>query len=68
MLMTEEGVSDVIVPEVNNEQGPLMQMPIIEDPDNIDNYMTASFYGKNSCRAIPRQEWIEKFGERYGIE
>lgn len=68
MLMTEEGVSDVIVPEVNNEQGPLMQMPIIEDPDNVDNYMTASFYGKNSCRAIPRQEWIEKFGERYGIE
>lgn len=68
MLMTEEGVDDVIVPEVNNEQGPLMQMPVIADPDNVDNYMTASFYGKNSCRAIPRQEWIEKFGERYGIE
>jgi len=68
MLMTEEEVDDVIVPEVNNEQGPLMQMPIVADPDNVDNYMTASFYGKNSCRAIPRKEWIEKFGERYGIE
>ena len=45
-----------------------MQMPVVEDPDNVDNYMTASFYGKNSCIAIPRQEWIKKFGERYGIE
>lgn len=68
MLMSEEGVDDVIVPEVNNEQGPLMQMPVVADPDNVDNYMTASFYGKNSCIAIPRQEWIKKFGERYGIE
>lgn len=68
MLMTEDGVCDVIVPEVNYEQGPLMQMPIVSDSENVDNYMTAIFYGKDSCRSIPRQEWIEKFGERYGIE
>ena len=67
MLMQEEGVEDVVVPEVNNEQGPLMQMPIVSDPDNIDNVMTARFYGKNSCRSISRNEWIEKYGEKYGI-
>ena len=66
LLMEEEGVDDVVVPEINNEQGPLMHMPIVADPDNIDNYMTKSFYGKNSCRSIPRNQWIEEYGEKYG--
>ncbi len=68
MLMEEDGVDDVVVPEVNNEQGPLMQMPIVADPHNVDNIMTASFYGKNSCRAIPRNEWIVEYGEKYDIK
>ena len=68
MLMTEEGIEDVIVPEVNDMQGPLMQMPIVADSQNIDNRMTASFYGKKSCRAIPRQEWIAKYGDKYNIK
>ncbi len=67
LLMEEEGVDDVIVPEINHEQGPLMHMPIVADPDNIDNQMTRSFYGKNSCRSIPRPEWMELYGEKYGF-
>ena len=66
-LMEEEGVTDVIVPGINNEQGPLMHMPVVEDPKNIDNYMTALFYGKNSCRSMPRPEWIAQYGEKYGV-
>ena len=62
-LMQQEGVDDVILPGINNEQGPLMQMPVVSDPDNIDNQMTAAFYGKNSCRSIPRDEWQELYGE-----
>lgn len=61
-LMQQEGVDDVILPEVNPEQGPLMQMPVVSDPDNVDNYMTALFYGKNSCRSIPRPEWEALYG------
>ncbi len=68
LLMEEEGVDDVVVPEINNEQGPLMQMPIVSDSENIDNVMAAGFYGKNSCRAIPRDEWIEQYGEKYGFK
>ncbi len=67
MLMTEEGIEDVVVPAVNDLQGPLMQMPIVGNPQNIDNRMAASFYGKKSCRAIPRQEWIAKYGDKYNI-
>jgi hypothetical protein len=61
-IMAQEDVMDVVVPEVNYDQGPLMQMPIIEDPENINNSMAARFYGKNSCRAIPRDEWEEQYG------
>ena len=66
LLMQEEGVSDVILPSINDEQGPLMHMPVVADPKNIDNTMTSKFYGKNSCRAIPRDEWIKQYGEKYG--
>lgn len=61
-IMAQEDVMDVVVPEVNYDQGPLMQMPIIDDPENINNSMAARFYGKNSCRAIPRDEWEELYG------
>ncbi len=66
LLMEEEGVEDVIVPQINDQQGPLMHMPIVADPTNVDNLMAKSFYGKNSCRSIPRDEWMAEYGEKYG--
>ena len=62
-LMQQEGVNDVVVPQINDDQGPLMHMPIVADPDNVDNYMTRIFYGKESCRSIPRDEWMELYGD-----
>ena len=64
-LMEEPGVDDVVVPEINNEQGPLMHMPIVADPSNVDNYMTRIFYGKGSCRSIPRDQWMSEYAEKY---
>ena len=60
-LLTDPTVDDVILPEINNEQGPLMHMPVVADPENIDNNITSRFYGKNSCRSIPRPEWIKTY-------
>ena len=65
-ILNSEG-TEAVVPEINNEQGPLMQMPIVSDPDNVDNYMASSFYGKEKVWAIPRNEWIEQYGEEFGI-
>ena len=62
-LMSQEDVMDVVVPEINNEQRPLMHMPIVADPSNIDNTTVASFYGKNSCRSIHRPEWEALYGD-----
>lgn len=44
-----------------------MHMPVVADPENIDNTMTAHFYGKRSCRSMPRPEWIGLYGEKYGV-
>jgi hypothetical protein len=60
-LMEDPNVTDVVVPEMNYEQGPLQHMPVNSDPDNVNSQMTSDFYGKNSCRSIPRPEWIEKY-------
>ncbi len=38
-----------------------MHMPVVEDPDNIDNYMTAKFYGKAKIWAIPIIDLMELY-------
>ena len=55
LLTTDE--LDVILPEVNDEQGPLQCMPVTGDISNFTNYVTADYYYKNTVRAIPREEW-----------
>lgn len=61
--LLEGDEAEVCVPLINNEQGPLMHMPVLEDPDNIDNYMTAKFYGKTKVWGMPRNQWMELYGE-----
>lgn len=62
-LMEDEGTDDVIVPFINDEQGPLMHMPVTDDPDVFTNYATREFYGKNSVVAMDRPEWNRLYGE-----
>lgn len=61
-LMEEEGVEDVIVPFINDEQGPLMHMPVTSDPGSFTSWATAQFYGKKSVVAIERAKWMELYG------
>ncbi|MDO4284059.1 MAG: DUF6056 family protein [Eubacteriales bacterium] len=56
-LLGDDSVSDVVVPEMNSEQGPFMHMALLRDPDSFTNRVTAEFYGKNSVVAIPREEY-----------
>lgn len=62
-LLTDEDTKDVVVPFINDVQGPLMQMPVTANPQEWTNTVTAAFYGKNSVVAIPREEWLELYGE-----
>lgn len=62
-LMEDENIKDVIVPEVNDVQGPLMHMPVTDDSAAWSNMVTAQFYGKRSVVAMERSEWIRLYGE-----
>ena len=56
-LLTDENTADVVLPFINDVQGPLMHMPVTADPDAWTNTVTKRFYGKNSVVAMPRSEW-----------
>lgn len=63
-ILNDPIVEEVIVPEMNNEQGPFMHMPLTDDPNHYTNMATARYYGKKSVVAVPRDEYYERFGEK----
>lgn len=56
-ILQNNNIKDVVLPEMNEYQGPFMHMPLIDDPDAFTNSSTAEYYGKNSVIAIPREEY-----------
>lgn len=61
-ILQDPNVKEVVLPEMNDQQGPFMHMPIIGDPKAYTNYATQRFYGKDSVIAIPREEYYELYG------
>lgn len=64
-LMEEEGAEDIVVPGINDVQGPLMHMPVTVDKDAWTNTVTSGFYEKRSVVAMERPAWIEMYGGQY---
>lgn len=62
-LLLDENVNDVVVPFINDNQGPLMHMPVTEDKNAWTNTVTSNFYGKKSVTAMPRDEWLRIYGK-----
>lgn len=62
-LMLDESKEDVLVPFINDIQGPLMHMPVTADKEAWTNRVTAGFYGKNSVIGMPREEWMDIYGK-----
>lgn len=60
-LMTDDSMQDIVVPFINDMQGPLMHMPVTENPQAWTNTVICQYYGKNSVVAMPRMEWEEKY-------
>lgn len=63
-LLTDESSKEVCVPMVNDVQGPLMSMPVTEDPDAWTNRVTSEFYEKKRVVGMPREEWKEMYEGR----
>lgn len=58
-LLTEDDADEVVLPSINDWQGPLMHMPVTEDPEAWTNYTVGEFFGKKRVVSVPRQEWEE---------
>lgn len=56
-ILQNDNIKDVVLPEMNGEQGPFMHMPLVNDPSAFTNSSTAEYYNKNSVVAIPRDEY-----------
>lgn len=63
-LLKDKSTEDVTLPFINDVQGPLMHMPVTDDPNAWTNKVTRDFYGKNSVVAMERPAWMELYGER----
>lgn len=61
-ILHDPEIENVVLPEMNSEQGPFMHMALLADPDAYANQATARFYGKKSVVAIPRTEYYELYG------
>lgn len=64
-IMEDDSTDEVVVPFINDVQGPLMHMPVTDDPNVFTNYATREFYGKKSVIAMERPKWIEQYGGKY---
>lgn len=60
-LLSDDSVQDVVLPSINDQQGPLLHMPVTSNPDAWTNTTVSSYFGKKSVVAIPRAEWEEKY-------
>ena len=56
-ILNDPTIEEAVVPEMNDWQGPIMHMPLTNDPTAYINHATARFYGKKSVVAIPRDEY-----------
>lgn len=63
ILLEEE--QNVVLPFINDVQGPLMHMPVTADPEAFTNSVAEQFYEKESVVAMPRPEWEEKYGDKW---
>jgi hypothetical protein len=63
--LEDDTIKDVVVTEMNDEQGPLMHMPLTSDPEKYTNYATGLYYEKDSVVAVPRDEWNSNYKNDY---
>ncbi len=56
-LLADPNKKELVLPQINQDQGPLMHMEILEDPDAWTNSVMCKFYQKDKVVGIPREEY-----------
>lgn len=60
LLETDE--QEVVIPSTNAFNGPILNMPVTEDPEAWTNEVTARFYGKSKVIGMDADEWHTLYG------
>lgn len=55
-LLLDPSLKEVELPQMNADQGPLMHMEVMEDPNAWTNTVTREFFGKNRVVRVKREE------------
>lgn len=55
-LLRNPELKNVELPAMNSDQGPLMHMEVMEDPNEWTNTVVKQFFGKESIIEVPRSE------------
>ena len=55
-LLRNTELKNVELPAMNSDQGPLMHMEVMEDPNEWTNTVVKQFFGKESVIEVPRSE------------
>lgn len=58
-ILANSDDGDIVLPQMNDDQGPFLHFAVTDDPENYTSYVTAHFYGKKSVIAIPRDEYYQ---------
>ncbi len=53
-ILNDPDVTDAVLPEMNDEQGPFMLMVPLDDPEAWSSQVYAAYYGKQSVVCVPR--------------
>lgn len=67
-LLEDPDLTDVVVPEMNNEQGPYLILQLSQDSGNYTNWANALYYGKNTVTAVPRDVYYAEYAAAQGHE
>lgn len=54
-ILLDDSIKEAYLCPTNDEQGPLMHMPVIENPDAFTNQVVAQFYGKEKVAVYAEQ-------------
>lgn len=57
VILEDSSILDVVVPEMNDQQGPFMHMALLGDSSKYTNWATELFYNKKTVIAVPREEY-----------
>lgn len=62
-ILEDDSIKNVVLPEMNDQQGPFMHMALVSDESNFTNTVTRLYYDKDSVIAVPRAEYYDKYAK-----